>query len=787
MSLPPALAETYARVLGVLRAGDSLKDDTYLAHLLDCTVAVVTGTPELEQLQLLPLLQEVLGRKESSPSLRPFLLRLSSLLLPALPHLGVCLVDIVTVPDWRMWPWEDTDLQEELCSTLQFFTSIFGLTADLLDLAHRLSDAWSQFLLPVIQHSHTCDLYIRRASNGCFAAYIRFLLRVSNVNMKPKGCEIRSSLESRLRDVLLIWGQQGESADDLFTQQLCSVASNLNDNDLATFFGPIVIEHANFASRLDPGRWKSVPSSSIVKLFVMTHKEEPLQVQSVLLRLFHSPSSPPHLLKLCVRLAAERPSLPVLPSLLPSILKEKHNSFLLSYLLSLHAVPAVLQHCAILPSFLDHLLNSFVAFSDDPSEGDKHLKCISIFLSKLVSAKLLDSGRVSPLLQPLLEISSLHLSVCADLRSSLLGLLSVLLTFLPSLHLMEPTEVVRTLCSLSLESSAWPVQDSALTCLSSLLTSSSLSTLLHSSLPLLLTTLHLCLRPSPKMTSYVRCAAIRTQTALLSASCCHLTPRELVSLFPFAATDGSIQFDLNVEVFLEQFDESERRELVRMSTEMYRKLLGCKTDGEVEDLKRILEKFVIMILAKDQDWESKQLTVHFWRLCHTCSGDSGGWMTGLALGCEDYEVSVRTVFRQLVMELGMGRSSSLKTGAKRRIKDRNGVEVSSKLGRRVVCENDTSEEMEREEHIDKLLDEPYQAQLEEVLKGKPGRAAETELATKSWYHPHSLTKEEFSQWLQGLPDSTDDAESAESRLQAVLEDILHSTSDSNLIDMVDCY
>jgi len=77
--------------------------------------------------------------------------------------------------------------------------------------------------------------------------------------------------------------------------------------------------------------------------------------------------------------------------------------------------------------------------------------------------------------------------------------------------------------------------------------------------------------------------------------------------------------------------------------------------------------------------------------------------------------------------------------------------------------------------------------LKEVLVGNSRNNSKAVSAEKSWYHPHSLTKEEFSKWLENFPDSMDDVESAEEKLQAVLEDILHSTSDSNLIDMVDCY
>lgn len=260
------------------------------------------------------------------------------------------------------------------------------------------------------------------------------------------------------------------------------------------------------------------------------------------------------------------------------------------------------------------------------------------------------------------------------------------------------------------------------------------------------------------------------------------TKKQLLSLFPFACLGDSsiLQFDLDVENFFEHYDESERRELVRMSTEIYRKLSGL-TEENIEDFKKILEQFIILILAKDQDWESKRLAVDFWRLCYKNANNSGAWRTGLVLGCEDYEASVRLVFRQLVTDLGLAdQQPSAQVGHKRRINNESGIPA--KLAK-CVLEKSLDEETKRVKFIDNLLEEPYQEQLEHVLK----RREETRSVFQSWVYPQAVSAADFSLWLEEVFRPKEECLSPQSKLQAVLEDILYSSSDSNMIELVDCY
>merc|ERR1719458_1420468 len=68
----------------------------------------------------------------------------------------------------------------------------------------------------------------------------------------------------------------------------------------------------------------------------------------------------------------------------------------------------------------------------------------------------------------------------------------------------------------------------------------------------------------------------------------------------------------------------------------------------------LLEALAILMLKKDQDWEVKLLTVDFWRLSllSTSLPPSSAWMTGLKIGCKDYESSVNLKFRKLIKEVG---------------------------------------------------------------------------------------------------------------------------------------
>ena len=64
----------------------------------------------------------------------------------------------------------------------------------------------------------------------------------------------------------------------------------------------------------------------------------------------------------------------------------------------------------------------------------------------------------------------------------------------------------------------------------------------------------------------------------------------------------------------------------------------------------LLEALAILMLKKEQDWEVKLLTVNFWRLSllSTSLPPSRAWMTGLKIGCEDYESPVNLEFRKLI-------------------------------------------------------------------------------------------------------------------------------------------
>ena len=709
---------------------------------------MVTCVENLQELDLLPLLLQGLSPTSCPlPHLLPFFLRLTARLLH-LPGLAPCLLPALKLPDLisKEWDQEDHEEDEWLCPLLELVTT-------LQEQDHLLPlDPWHLLLLPLAQHLPSCQLYTRRAVTSCFTSYFRSQLRRSLKN----GARVEELLTS-----FISWGQK-EGREEEVAELLTATAKVLEKENLDSLLAPLVSKKFNFSSLFAADQRKT---SSILKLFVLVHEDQE-QLTSCILRLLNSASCPLNLKKVCVRLGAERPQL--LASFLDHLLQEQERPLLL-HLLSLHPVPRGLQ--SSLSSILPSLTRAISEFSEDPSEDCKYVRAVCDFLIRLLDSDILeDTTTLLPLLPQLLSTSSLHLSVGEGVRCSLLSLLSSLLPTLPYPSLLPPG-LLPSLTSLALQTSSWPVQDSALSCISSFLT----SPLLPTPLPPLLSTISLLLT-TPQV-SYVKASAIRTATSLSSSSC-SLSCSQLISLFPFSAKDGTITFNINPESFFEDHDEASRRELVRLATATYIRLL--KEQEEIQEQKKmlnLLEQFILFLQLQEQDWETKVLCAQFWKEGVGRSAQP----QGLVLGCGDYEDCVRSVFRRLLKQQGLGG---------RCVKVQPPAPGPAPKVRRIEKEGSVGNEADQEENIEGIFGEPYESLVEEVLRRKrPGAGKEEGDENRGWQELVPVVTEDHVQAMLQQQEEHELRENQEQdpgkKLEEVLEDILHSRG--GLIDLVDCY
>ena len=243
----------------------------------------------------------------------------------------------------------------------------------------------------------------------------------------------------------------------------------------------------------------------------------------------------------------------------------------------------------------------------------------------------------------------------------------------------------------------------------------------------------------------------------------------------------------------------------------------------------LLEALAILMLKKEQDWEVKLLTVNFWRLSllSTSLPPSRAWMTGLKIGCEDYESPVNLEFRKLIKEVGgcselktrcmklneasvqsynaaMQSHNSLKRDREdNKERPAKNIRIDKTASRKEVVPDDGEEEV-RNQTIDDILEEPHKLLLKDLVsqecerqaKGLQRKTDEKEAIIKSrWMEELPLMDStDFLQWLKQEEaeekcQEIDDEFGGEfvTRLLGVLEDILHSTAGASMNDLIDCY
>ena len=325
------------------------------------------------------------------------------------------------------------------------------------------------------------------------------------------------------------------------------------------FLCPLLVTHLPLDPLLCPESWSHPPTPSLVRLLLTCHPSE--AVLPYLTLLISSPNTPLNLQKLVLRLAAGCPPLlsSMLPALLPRISEDVFSDtdpVLLLSIMSLHKIDHAVEQFAGCPGASDLLIKILERFPDDPTSSHRGniVTACSVFLRRMITMNLLTAEQSKQLVSPILSSASLRLSASESLRVSLLNLLASILASLPT-TINDP--LLPTLCTLALDSSHWPVQDSALSCISSMLSNSSISPLISTNLPLLTSSISTLL--TAPMTRYVRASTIKTLTSLVTSPTFLLHPLESLNLLPFFSLEENISLNIDPGTFFEENDEIFRR------------------------------------------------------------------------------------------------------------------------------------------------------------------------------------------------------------------------------------
>ena len=234
----------------------------------------------------------------------------------------------------------------------------------------------------------------------------------------------------------------------------------------------------------------------------------------------------------------------------------------------------------------------------------------------------------------------------------------------------------------------------------------------------------------------------------------------------------------------------------------------------------------MFMLEEDQDWEVKMNSVDFWRTSLSVSPRSSAWMTGLKIGCGDYESSVQGQFKKLILEVGGCEelkarcrllmespgypSSDLRKRKREECEEKpcKVIRVDKKGSREAAPESEESDDdrvEERVEAIESIMVRSHKLLLKDIVRQECDRQArglqrqpaeEIKILIKNWMKDLTIVHpDDFLGWLKRFKYTELNCEDGEIKseeegvtlLMGVLEDILHSTQEASMNDLIDCY
>ena len=270
------------------------------------------------------------------------------------------------------------------------------------------------------------------------------------------------------------------------------------------------------------------------------------------------------------------------------------------------------------------------------------------------------------------------------------------------------------------------------------------------------------------------------------------------------------------------------RELIFLIADVYKQLLKMSPTSNLEPARKKIEMLALFLLEKEQDWEVKMNSVDFWRTSLSVSPRSSAWVTGLKIGCGDYESSVQGQFKKLIQEVGgceelkarcriLVESPGYASSDLRKRERGDCEEKPSKVTRvdksgsretgfaQYNEESDGDEMEERVEAIESIMVRPHKLLLKDIVRQECDRQArglqrqpaeEIKILNNNWMKDLKIVHpDDFLGWLGHLKETELNFEEGERKseeegvtlLMGVLEDILHSTQEASMNDLIDCY
>lgn len=796
-----SLVEKYRKVLEIIKSGADLKDDTYLSQFLESTESVIEGKEDVARLGVLGFIKSELGdsqlgsyNEDQSATLdteiqsrKNFIVDLSTSVIKSVPELACGLIKVIGICD--------VSKNENICliPMLQFFSQVFQGKEDILDITNYLcqeNQFWEKFLEAIILKDK--NKYVTKATVGCVAHYVKFLLEASEINSKPKGCEIRVLLESNLRSLLsssmVASTSNNHHTCDIF-EILNKVIELLDLKSLNDFLIPLIKENIDFSEILNGD--KNLTATAL-KCYILSMKTPPdlNKLKEHLESIFMETKYSLKIKKIVIVNIIQFPELSeVLEFVIDQFIKNSSDPMLslCRYFFSFHTVKPMLSRCKDVRvaqkvfSLISKYLEQYSENLSDQTCSNTFIRNVCQFSSKFLHLHDLKRFELSPVMNATLNISKQKYEANDFVRSGAIDVLSAILRGVD--HVDSLGDLVKTLCGFVCDLGTLNmVRDSALSCIASLLFNKPLAHSLSEEDIGVVT--RVLLRTMSGKDQLLKSGAVVVETALIENLSNQVEFSQVSKFFPSK--------DVDPLCFCDIYNDEERKELMKLASKIHEKM-------ENPDLLELVKSFVLTALDVDTNWDVKVHSVMFWKAVYrkACDKYPGlgnieellrylekhSFFTGIILGYQDYEESVKSTYFQFMINLDFGDQNKIVgkiNCTKRKVDDVSLMEPPVKKMGSVYHHSD-EDDGNRYEEIEDILEENDKS----LVKC---------LADRSTCKESKLTERRkvnicytYEDLLKVQLDNPDSELSKEAMLESVLDEIIQSSSDENLIDLVDCY
>jgi len=798
------LMEKYRKVLELIKLGTDLKDDTYVSQFLESTESVLQDKNiVLDSFEIINFIKEELKNSqfgsvdkddpdEENPWLH-FVVDLATSLVKSIPDVSHDLLQAVGIPH------VNKNVDRNFIPFLQFYSNVFNCNTNVLEIATYICQEnlfWEKFLHVIIMKEK--NKYAFKATIGCFALYVKFLLKASDLNYKPKGCEIRVLLESNIQGLIrclyptnLISSSQG-SFCDIF-EILNKTIETLDHRKLNEFLLPVIKENINFLKVLNEDHRLTTYA---LKCYLSTYKSDDDLVNKTqkLKTIFVDSKYSLNSKKILIVNIIQFPELcEVLLFVLDHFLNITTDlSFsLCQYFFSFHTVKSMMIRCEdpeVAQKIFSLISIHLTKYSEDlcdQSYNNKFIRNICLFGSTFLTLHDLNSFEVSYLIKSLMNISKQKYEVDDYVRSDSLELLGVILARV--MHVEDLDSMIKNLCGFVCDTGALNVvRDSALLCISNLLMNRNLAVSVSGEdVDLLVCVLLKIISGKEKL---LKSGAVITAVSLIKNQSDRVKCSQVCHFFPSEDGDPLKICDI--------YSDEERKQMMK---------LACTVHEKFEDpsLIELVRSFVLTSLDVDTNWDVKVHSVEYWKAVHSKASlmypekdsnvefikylETNEFFTGLYLGYHDYENSVRNAYYCFIklLDFGNWNISEVNMDSKRKLSEcSHWMEPPvKKLGagyKTSPADSDSSKDDETDT-LEDILEEDDRS----LVKNLIGTATSAEINKRDKLKV--LPSYSFDHLRRLELDDPESELSKKAVLESVLDEIIQSSSDENLIDFVDCY